>query len=900
MANYNNLKTAIQAVIKANGNQEITGDILQNALLSTINSLGEGYQFIGVATPATNPGTPDQKVFYVANGKGTYTNFGGISITEDEIVILYYDTAWHKLLTGIASQEKLTELGQKIDGLVGNYSAGFINTSRDSTDFTIVYNPAYVVGVFDTYDGNIFKVTGHAGEGPRLWAFTDDAGTIISKSVNDANKSDFLLISPVGATKLIVNFISNETHSLVSLRLNDLNSELALNKIAHWTDDILLIEQCVFYADILINTSTGVVVSHPRLSAIGNMTGSLIIKCKPSHKYSIYVGTTEPFTTVAFLTSNKLTIGSVANFAGDETLPTNILINEEQYFVSPQNAEYLLISIPDGFTGLFIKESAFVNSFAGFNDVTNTANILPQIISNGTNWLDGSIGVNDCLSMGVKAGEFYRITALGNTNIALVQTTDTNDKRVFFVTTQQSLLGGQSKIIYVPYDCALYVLNTLFSNALTPKIEKVETDLVSRFAENKIRIAASNSSIKDKMLADLLCDGNNDTDVFTWAIDMLTSGGTIQLLDGDYYLSKINSNNVVVEFGFNKGNARTINLEGTTENKGYNTEYGVTIHVTQSCISSMNDTNTYSIICGNDTKPIYHYFSSQNTYNVGDIVYYNDKTWKCVVPVTTPGEWTGNANWLESAYYTYTFVNNVNIRNLYLKIYQVSKKIIGINCENFGSSYLYQVGVYNEDYFDDRFLHRVPQTPCEGSIGIASNRSSNDEMALIGFDFVNVGGFYIGYRFNRVDHVVMRSCFAARNCFGYWFIGANSKTFTMLNCSDEGNTHMPHFERGGMLTAIDYNLEQSPYAPLDPTGDTERFATEDVPGSWRGFISFSGMQHFWKKDGGHGKNFTTVNLEHQRTVKPELKSGYPEYLERIYNEQTNKWETWNGTEWISD
>ena len=110
MANYNNLKTAIQDVIKENGYQEIKGDILQNALLSMINSLGAGYQFIGVATPKTNPGAPDQKVFYIANGKGTYTNFGGISITEDEIVILYYDTAWHKLLTGIASQEKLTEL----------------------------------------------------------------------------------------------------------------------------------------------------------------------------------------------------------------------------------------------------------------------------------------------------------------------------------------------------------------------------------------------------------------------------------------------------------------------------------------------------------------------------------------------------------------------------------------------------------------------------------------------------------------------------------------------------------------------------------------------------------------------------------------------------------------------
>ena len=114
MANYENLKSAIQQVIKTNGNNEITGALLQQSLLAMINSLGSGYQFVDVATTATKPGTPDQKVFYVANGKGTYTNFGGISITEDEVVILYYDTAWHKLLTGIASQAKLSELESEV------------------------------------------------------------------------------------------------------------------------------------------------------------------------------------------------------------------------------------------------------------------------------------------------------------------------------------------------------------------------------------------------------------------------------------------------------------------------------------------------------------------------------------------------------------------------------------------------------------------------------------------------------------------------------------------------------------------------------------------------------------------------------------------------------------------
>ena len=116
MSNYNNLKTSIDANIKQNGNQEITGPILNSVLNQMVNILGTGYQFAGVATldPATEPGTPDAKVFYIANGKGTYTNFGGLEVTEDEVVVLYWDTAWHKVATGIASQEKLTELDSKL------------------------------------------------------------------------------------------------------------------------------------------------------------------------------------------------------------------------------------------------------------------------------------------------------------------------------------------------------------------------------------------------------------------------------------------------------------------------------------------------------------------------------------------------------------------------------------------------------------------------------------------------------------------------------------------------------------------------------------------------------------------------------------------------------------------
>lgn len=115
MSNYTSLKASINANIKQNGNQEITGQILNSVLNSMVDTLGAGYQFAGVATPASNPGTPDAKVFYIANGKGTYTNFGGIDVTDDEVVILYWDTAWHKVPTGIALKSEIPDISDKAD-----------------------------------------------------------------------------------------------------------------------------------------------------------------------------------------------------------------------------------------------------------------------------------------------------------------------------------------------------------------------------------------------------------------------------------------------------------------------------------------------------------------------------------------------------------------------------------------------------------------------------------------------------------------------------------------------------------------------------------------------------------------------------------------------------------------
>lgn len=93
MGNYSQLKTAIAEVIKTNGVQAITGDVLQSVLLTAISTIGKYAQFGGVATPETNPQTPDQNVFYLATERGVYPNFNAIEIDLPAIVF-YNGTRW--------------------------------------------------------------------------------------------------------------------------------------------------------------------------------------------------------------------------------------------------------------------------------------------------------------------------------------------------------------------------------------------------------------------------------------------------------------------------------------------------------------------------------------------------------------------------------------------------------------------------------------------------------------------------------------------------------------------------------------------------------------------------------------------------------------------------------------
>ena len=105
MGNYEELKAAVASVIKANGNQEITGQVLQNTLTTLISQIGVNATFAGIATPSTAPGTPDQNVFYIAGQSGTYPNFNAI-VLDNEIAILSNKSGtWVKTTTGFATND---------------------------------------------------------------------------------------------------------------------------------------------------------------------------------------------------------------------------------------------------------------------------------------------------------------------------------------------------------------------------------------------------------------------------------------------------------------------------------------------------------------------------------------------------------------------------------------------------------------------------------------------------------------------------------------------------------------------------------------------------------------------------------------------------------------------------
>ena len=178
MANWDNLKAAIQDVIKENGNEEITGPVLQNTLLSIVNNLGENATFAGLATPTTNPGTPDGVIFYIATQQGTYQYFNNLAVNKGETAIFLYKTSWSKISVVVAPPV-MQNSGTSLEDVMSQNAVTTIVGIDDVPQFSD--QTSYKTGDFVRYTGLIFKFT--AAHSAGTWKGTDTTPSSLAEYI---------------------------------------------------------------------------------------------------------------------------------------------------------------------------------------------------------------------------------------------------------------------------------------------------------------------------------------------------------------------------------------------------------------------------------------------------------------------------------------------------------------------------------------------------------------------------------------------------------------------------------------------------------------------------------------------------------------------------------------------
>lgn len=124
MVNWIKLKKAIADVIKTNGNEEITGAIMQQTLISIVDNLGSNAQFGGVAVPSTVPADTDGSLFYLASTQGTYPNFSGIEVDASEMAVFTKNTAGTWVKTSLPIQHPTIKKPLLIGGNVAAVTKG--------------------------------------------------------------------------------------------------------------------------------------------------------------------------------------------------------------------------------------------------------------------------------------------------------------------------------------------------------------------------------------------------------------------------------------------------------------------------------------------------------------------------------------------------------------------------------------------------------------------------------------------------------------------------------------------------------------------------------------------------------------------------------------------------------
>lgn len=352
MGNYEQLKAAVASVIKTNGNQEITGAVLQNTLTNLISQVGANATFAGIATPDTAPGTPDQNVFYIAGQSGTYANFGGYKVTKNAVAFSNVSGNWVVTELGILS----SEFGNS--AVYDMAYSGYL-----SVDLGHLYNHAGGTGSYisstkwDAITLRIYKPTGKLevqGAKVSFFVFFDEPR--IKSTYLESNTTGVI---PAGA-KLCVMDLSkiNNPDGYANLRVRQDGSGADQNELFNVSQASLQIASGVY--DMAVKFDDQDVTPAPVTGQWFNPNVGLVTNA--NYKYykldvsgyegkvlHIYTHTSGTMWSLSLTKENDIVIAKY----GYRTPGDTEVINKMVYI--PIGAKYLYVNAQVRYTGAFIK-----------------------------------------------------------------------------------------------------------------------------------------------------------------------------------------------------------------------------------------------------------------------------------------------------------------------------------------------------------------------------------------------------------------------------------------------------------------------------------------------------------------------------------------------------------------
>lgn len=390
MANWSDLKAAVAKVIKTNGNQEITGQLLQNVLNNIISNVGGRAAFAGVAALTTNPGTQDGPVFYLAPYNGAYSNFG-IEIHDAGLYIIHNSTTAG---TWIASRV--------FSGHIYNTlfkSCFYMENSNGDLFLSAVkgVNSASCSSLlkFPTSGNIVMHGVAHTGlpgysKVPTV-LFFDNKLELISFMYNTTGSSDFELSQsdiPDNAVFFAVQFVakggnieySNAITDVYDTGINVFMAMLVNSVKANSEKNTNLIGNCLKNANLAANdTNTNNAYINKNTGAVETRTGAVSTNFISISGFTkmLYTGTYgQSACYAAFYDANKTFISSL----GDSSSSSVTLTNQEIDVTSVKNAAYIKLSSLNSTLRATIKTSD--KNYVSIDSLETSIDILEASIDN--------------------------------------------------------------------------------------------------------------------------------------------------------------------------------------------------------------------------------------------------------------------------------------------------------------------------------------------------------------------------------------------------------------------------------------------------------------------------------------------------------------------------------------